>query len=202
MGCSVHRRGTDPGWPATWWVSLGVAWAGGGASSADRGGFGCGRIGQGVAVAASLGCGWSSADEARVAGRTGQRWPAGWPGGVSMLLASLPVAPRSTGSRRLAGRPDPESLALGDAPSLPDGHPWVRGRWTCGSPALRPVPSGRATAHPGADPLGRLWVRPREAAPAARPGRGGVDRRVRAGPLALSGPGGTVDACSRARLSG
>ena len=57
-----------------------------------------GRIGQAVAVAACLRCGWSSADEARGAGRTAQRWPAGWPGGVSMLLASLPVAPTATGS--------------------------------------------------------------------------------------------------------
>jgi hypothetical protein len=45
---------------------------------------------QADAVAACLRCGWSSAGGARGAGRTAQRWPADWPGGVSMLVASLP----------------------------------------------------------------------------------------------------------------
>lgn len=44
-------------------------------------------------VAACLSCAWSSAGGAGEAGRTGQRWPTRWPGGVSMPMSSLPVGP-------------------------------------------------------------------------------------------------------------
>jgi hypothetical protein len=51
-------------------------------------------------------------------------------------------------------------LVAGDAASLPDGHRWVRGRWTWGSPALQPMPGQPTTARPLALDLVGVGPRP------------------------------------------
>src|SRR5918994_1721830 len=100
------------------------------------------------------------------AGRTAQRWPACWPGGVSILLASLPVPPTGTGSRRLAGH----------RPKVPIPSGWVPRPACLAStvwsgavgPAVRrpfdPCPAAGRQRDPGAEPVGSALDPAEEAA--------------------------------------